>query len=78
MPMDFPDLDSLKDAATVHGFRQPNPDESADAYRVELAEHVAPIDFVEPEEIRNGVGWDKFTTAQNVAMLTRKTEGRSR
>lgn len=72
MPMDFPDIDSLKRAAHVHGFRQPNEGESETRYRVALADHVQPIDFVESCEIRNKVGWDKFTEKQNTAMLERK------
>lgn len=78
MPMNFPDSDSfptdgsLVRAAEVHGFRKPNGSESQDSYRIALANHVASIDFVESEEIRNKVGWDKFTDEQNRNMLRRK------
>ena len=72
MPMDFPDMDSLKMAAEVHGFRQPRNDEPESAYREALANHVASRDFVESEEIRNGVGWDKWSEEQNISMLKRR------
>ncbi len=72
MPMDFPDIDSLKRAAQIHGFRQPNEGESEPRYRAALADHVQKIDFVESCEIRNKVGWDKFTDKQNTTMLERK------
>lgn len=72
MPMDFPDLNSLKRAAQVHRFRQPYEDETEVRYRTALADHVQGIDFVESCEIRNGVGWDKFNDKQNTAMLERR------
>lgn len=59
MPMDFPDLKSLERAAKDHGFRNKITKESEDEFRTALANHVAPIDFIESEEIRNKVGWDK-------------------
>lgn len=71
MPMDFPDMKSLVNAAEVHKFRQPNEGESEEDYRTALADHVRPRDFVESEEIRNKVGWDKFTSGQNRDMLRR-------
>lgn len=70
--MDFPDLDSLKHCARVHKFRGPNPNETEDQYRTALADHVEPRDFIESQEIRNKVGWDKFSPAQNVGMLRRR------
>ena len=60
MPMDFPDMQSLKMAAEIHKFRQPAEGETEVQYRRALADHVRPIDFIESEEIRNGVGWDKI------------------
>lgn len=72
MPMDFPDMDSLRRAASVHRFREPNDGEAEAQYRHALADHVASIDFVESCEIRNKVGWDKFSDRQNRDMLTRK------
>lgn len=72
MPMDFPDMSSLKRRAEIHHFRQPNEGESETQYRVALANHVQPIDFVESSEIRNKVGWNKFTDKQNTTMLERK------
>jgi len=71
MPMDFPDLRSLKSAAQVHKFRDINDGESEDDYRTALADHVQPRDFVESCEIRNKVGWDKFTEPQNVDLVRR-------
>lgn len=65
MPMDFPNMDSLKKAAKVHGFRQPNNDEAEEEYRTSVADHVAPIDKVESYEIRFKVGWDKWSEDQS-------------
>jgi hypothetical protein len=72
MPMQFPDLASLVYAAQVHGFRQPDVQESEDAYRAALADHVERIDFVESLEIRNKVGWDQFDEQQQRDMLVRR------
>ena len=71
MPMDFPDMQSLKFAAEVHKFRQPDDSETEVQFRRALADHVRSIDFIESEEIRNGVGWDKFSPAENAGMLGR-------
>lgn len=71
MPMNFPDLKSLKSCARVHDFRDINGDESDDDYRNVLADHVAPIDFIESQEIRTKVGWDRWTDDQNRDMLRR-------
>lgn len=72
MPMDFPDMKALERAAQVHKFRGPNEGESEDDFRTALADHVAPIDFIESEEIRNKVGWDQWNEEQRAAMLRRK------
>lgn len=72
MPMDFLDMKSLERAANVHKFRGINKGESEEEYRTHLADHVASIDFIESEEIRNGIGWDKFSEAQNNGMILRK------
>ncbi len=72
MPMDFPDLDSLKQHAEIYQFRQPSEGETELQYRLALADHVEPLDFVESCEIRNKVGWDKFTPMQKTDMLKRK------
>ena len=72
MPMSFPDMESLEMAAEVHKFRKLNEGETEEQYRLALAEHVSPIDFIESEEIRNKVGWDRFTEEQNRAMLRRR------
>ena len=71
MPMDFPDMKSLKDAAEVHKFRLPNEEETEADFRSALADHVKSRDFVESEGIRTGHGWDKFTDSENQGMLGR-------
>jgi hypothetical protein len=78
MPMNFPDMKSLKMAAKVHKFRQPMEDEPEIEYRRLLAEHVRPIDLIESEEIRNGVGWDRWNDAENRGMLARSALGRGK
>lgn len=72
MPMSFPDIANLVNIAQVHRFRGPQDGETELEYRRALADHVQPIDFMESEEIRNKVGWDKFTDKQKTAMLERK------
>lgn len=69
MPIDFPNMQSLERCAEVHKFRKPLPDEEEPAYRTALADHVKSIDLVESFEIRNKVGWDQFSKAQNEGML---------
>ena len=71
MPMDFPDLKSLLMAAKAHKFRKPNPEETENDYRETLVDYVKPIDFIESQEIRNKVGWDKWSDEQNKDMLRR-------
>ncbi len=71
MPMDFPDLKSLKFTARIHDFRDIGNGESEDHYREVLADHVAPRDFIESQEIRNKVGWDQWSDEQNRDMLKR-------
>lgn len=72
MPMDFPDMNSLKECAKCHKFRQPNKGETEAEYRTALADHVQPRDYIESLEIRNKVGWDNFSSAQNKDMLRRR------
>lgn len=72
MPMNFPDYASLKDAARVHKFREPRDGEPEIEFRTALADHVRAIDFIESEEIRNGVGWDRFTDDQNMDLIQRQ------
>ena len=72
MPRDFPNMNSLNRCAECHDFRKPNKGESEDQYRAALADHVEPRDYVESLEIRNKVGWDKFTAAQRRDMITRR------
>lgn len=71
MPMNFPDMNSLKHAAKVWKFREPKPKETIDDYREQLADHVQPKGLIESMEIRTGKGWDKFTEAENFDMLKR-------
>lgn len=73
MPMDFPDLQSLINAAEVHKFRKPKDGEPEIEYRHALADHVHSYDLIESEEIRNGVGWDRFSESQNAGMLGRSS-----
>ncbi len=72
MPMDFPDMKSLEMAARVHDFRETTEGETEKEYRNAFADHVLTRDAVESEEIRNGVGWDKFTNEQNRIMINRQ------
>ena len=69
MPMDFPDIKSLEMAARVHKFRKLAKGETEEQYSTALADHVAPRDLIESEEIRNKVGWDQFTDKQNEKMI---------
>lgn len=71
MPMDFPDLKSLKFAAEVHKFRSMDKEETEIQYRNALADFVAPKDFIESEEIRNGCGWNQWNEGQKRALLGR-------
>jgi len=71
MPMDFPDLRSLQITAKRYKFREIKKGEAEDDYRNALADHVAPRDFIESQEIRNKVGWDQFSDEQNKDMLRR-------
>ena len=71
MPMDFPDMDSLKRAAKVHKFREVAEDETEAQYRAALANHVEPRDMVESMEIRSGKGWDKFNSDEKNDLLVR-------
>ena len=69
MPMDFPDMDSLKHAAKRWQFRQPNDGELESAYRDELANFVQSKDMVESGEIRNKVGWDQWDDLQKMLFV---------
>lgn len=69
MPMSFPDMRSLENAARVHNFRQPNEGEEESDYREALANHVKGIDLVESMEIRTGKGWNAFDETDNALML---------
>lgn len=71
MPMSFPDMKSLCSAADVHDFRQPHESESEDEFRVALAEHVKPRDFIESHEILTGKGWNEWNADQETSLLKR-------
>lgn len=75
MPIDFTDMKSLTVAAELWKFRKPTEGETEDQYRTALADFVAPKDFVESCEIRNKVGWDRFSPDQNKDMLRRRGFG---
>jgi len=72
MPMDFPDMQSLKQCAQSHKFRQPHKNELEKDYREALANHVAKIDNVESYEIRYSVGWDQWTEEQKRNIFQRE------
>jgi hypothetical protein len=70
MPMDFPDLPALLEAAKVHRFRGPMISETERLYRIALAAHVqARGDIIEAHEIRTSRGHDKWTQSDELAML---------
>jgi hypothetical protein len=72
MPMSFPDLQSLEEAAVVWKFRARREGETEAEYRQALADHVQPKDFIESQEIRTGKGWDVWGDAENLDMLYRR------
>ena len=72
MPMDFPNLNSLTQAAELWKFRKLKQGETESQYRAALADFVESKDFIESCEIRNKVGWDRFSPAQNRDMLKRR------
>lgn len=69
MPMDFPNLQSLKDRAKSRNFRNCKDGETEDMYRQAFAKYMDSIDMVEANEIRNKVGWDKWTKGQKLVSL---------
>ena len=71
MPMDFPDMKALTRAAEMWQFRQPNDGESEADYRSQLADFVAPKDFIESQEIRTSKGWDQWNDGNKLDMLLR-------
>jgi hypothetical protein len=71
MPMDFPDMESLEQAAEVWKFRKPNEGETEPQYRNALADHVSPKDIVESMEIRTGRGWDQFSAREGTELVLR-------
>ena len=72
MPRDFPDMESLKRCAEVWTFRQPNEGETEAEFRSALADHVAPQDFIESQEIRTSKGWNRWNEDENKDMLRRR------
>lgn len=71
MPMNFPNMESLKQAAKVHKFREPEEGETEPQFRCALHQHVLPIDRVEAFEIAFKVGWDQWTAFQQRMSLGR-------
>ncbi len=69
MPMSFPDMKSLENAARVHKFRDPFENESEPDFRAALAEHVNARDRVEAHEIRTGKGWDQWGLEDKLALF---------
>jgi len=64
MPLDFPDMASLKRRAKIRGFRQPTENETEDEYRSAFSHFMLGIDRVESAEISSGKGWDKMDPAE--------------
>ena len=64
MPMDFPNLDSLRDVAKMISFREIEEGEDEEHFRNALANNIEPRDPVMAGEIRFKVGWDKWTLEQ--------------
>lgn len=52
MPMNFPDMDSLRNAAQCHGFRKPHNGEGETVYRIESL------------EVRADKGWYQWRAAE--------------
>lgn len=71
MPLDFPDVASLKRAAEHWKFRDIQVGESEQDYRNALADHVEKRDRIEAHEIRTSVGWDKWDSKQKSECLRR-------
>lgn len=69
MPRSFPDHESVLNAATSWGFREPLAEETDVHYRDQLADFVGTKDAVESCEIRYKVGWDQFNDAQKFGMI---------
>lgn len=78
MPMSFPNMDSLKMAAKIWKFRQPDEGETEAEYRAALANHVQLKDMIEAQEIRTGKGWDQWDDAENMDAILRGLYGRSK
>ena len=78
MPMNFPNLESLKREAEVHKFRPLNEGETEKDYRIALADHVALHDFIEGHEVRTGKGWDRWSPAEKQDLFDRNVDLRSR
>lgn len=72
MPIDFPDLESIIRRAEMWKFRKMDEGESEAEYRIALADFVSDKDFIESEEIRNKVGWDKWNVKQNNRALLQR------
>lgn len=70
MPMSFPDMNSLIDAARVWKFREMQEGESEEHYRHSLADFVKPKDLIESQEIRTGKGWDQWDQLEGAQLLS--------
>ena len=71
MPKDF-NNDAVGALARCMSYRERLPDESFDDYRKYIADIHAKFDFIESEEIRYGIGWDRWTKAQQKDTVKRK------
>lgn len=66
MPMDFPDFTSIKNRAKQRRFREPEENETEEDYRQSFAKFMDSVDMIEANEIRNKVGWNKWTDNQKM------------
>lgn len=65
----FRNMDQLKGAAQLYGFREPHAGESEESYRSDLSDHVCKTDVVAGMEIHHGKGWQGFDELENLVML---------
>lgn len=70
MPMSFPTMQSLKDRATQRGFRQPEPEETEEQFRLAFGEFMKTMDFVEAHEILTSRGWDDWTSQDQMSLVS--------
>lgn len=65
MPQDWPEDVVLEHGAAL--YREKGPGEPLEDYRHALAAHVEPQDALMAQEIRVGLGWDKWTDRERAA-----------